>query len=241
MRYFFTLILAILCFSSFCQSNWIIDNKTGCKIQDIFQRKFEKYSWSGGCIDSIANGQGTLIWRFLGFTRDKYIGNLKNGIPTGQGKFIYSKNLIYSGEFKNGKLNGPGIKISGKHRYEGEFIDDELNGLGKLFRDNRLEYEGQFTNSVENGAGKMYSSDGSIFQGILENGYYKKGKLTDVNGDILDGEWDDFELINGTYKYHDGRLYEGQMKDWRPNGLGKMIYSDGTIENGIWKKGKLIK
>jgi hypothetical protein len=241
MRYVILIILTFYSCLLFSQAIWIIDKKTGCMVQNTFSRKYWTISWSGDCADSIANGKGTLSWKLFGIIRDKYIGDIIDGLPNGQGKYIYSKELIYSGEFKNGKLNGKGTKISGVYRYEGQFMDDELNGFGKLYKNDRLIYEGQFLNTVENGYGKMYASDGSIFEGKLENGYYKEGKIISIDGFITEGEWNGFELINGIFQYTDGRVYEGQMKNWKPNGHGKMTFLDGRIETGIWKKGKLIK
>lgn len=167
-----------------------------------------------------------------------YKGNLENGIPTGQGEYHNDNESIYSGEFKNGKLNGKGIQIIGEYRYEGNFIDNELTGYGKLFTNGKLQYEGEFVNTVENGEGKFYEIDGSVFEGTFENGYYKKGILKSMHGYEADGIWKEFELISGTVKYEDGRVYSGELKNWKPNGKGKMVYPNGQVEEGLWKKGK---
>ena len=41
----------------------------------------------------------------------------------------------------------------------------------------------------------------------------------------------------GTYKYSDGRVYEGAFVDGMFHGQGKLIYPDGRIYEGEWKKG----
>ena len=38
----------------------------------------------------------------------KYIGNIKNGIKEGKGKFFYNNKDIYDGEFKNDVKEGKG-------------------------------------------------------------------------------------------------------------------------------------
>ena len=39
-------------------------------------------------------------------------------------------------------------------------------------------------------------------------------------------------------QYPDGRVYEGQVKNKQPNGVGTMRYPDGTIYTGDWVDGK---
>ena len=47
---------------------------------------------------------------------------------------------------------------------------------------------------------------------------------------------------HGTETYADGGTkYVGEWKDGKWHGQGTMIWADGTIDNGIWKRGKLIK
>ena len=41
--------------------------------------------------------------------------------------------------------------------------------------------------------------------------------------------------------FPDGEKYVGQWKDGERNGRGSLAFTDGKIEKGIWKNGKLVK
>ena len=73
---------------------------------------------------------------------------------------------------KNYKRNGEGIEYyeDGSIKYEGEFLDDEYNGKGKLYYSNGDYYEGQFKHGEKFGNGYEYYKNGKIKnEKILEN------------------------------------------------------------------------
>ena len=53
----------------------------------------------------------------------------------------------------------------------------------------------------------------------------------------------DGNCINGygTYYYEDGDKYVGEWKKGLQHGKGTLTYVSGKIEEGIWKRGKLVK
>ena len=68
------------------------------------------------------------------------------------------------------KYNNNGIL-----EYEGEYLNGESNGKGKLYYNNdKLNFEGEFLNGEKNGQGKEYNMEGKI---IYEGKY--------LNGNIL--------------------------------------------------------
>lgn len=79
----------------------------------------------------------------------KYSGMFKDGEFHGKGTFYYLFfKKSYSGEWYEGKRSGKGIsysKDSGQVIYEGEWKDDLMHGVGRLYDDNgNLIYEGSF-------------------------------------------------------------------------------------------------
>eukprot|EP00984_Skeletonema_dohrnii_P000426 scaffold144_cov94-Skeletonema_dohrnii-CCMP3373.AAC.9 len=44
---------------------------------------------------------------------------------------------------------------------------------------------------------------------------------------------------NGTITYDNGDVYEGEFESNKPHGVGKMMYKDGRVQEGIWKDGKI--
>ncbi len=54
-----------------------------------------------------------------------------------------------------------------------------------------------------------------------------------IKGDCKNGQ--------GTYRKSNGAKYVGEFKDGKRHGEGTTRYSDGRIDNGIWKKDRLVK
>jgi hypothetical protein len=100
-----------------------------------------KPSGSGNC-------WGTYFFPFgHGFKGNRYVGELKSGIPDGKGSLFFSntyqvKGDRYVGEFKQGSLSGQGAYYFGAsnqfrgEKYVGEFKDNQFNGRGIRYRAN---------------------------------------------------------------------------------------------------------
>lgn len=90
------------------EPDWITATNQPCKIWNPQPQPNESVTWSGGCKDGYASGQGVLKWT-------------ENGKP----------DVEYEGGYQNGKRNGHGTMITpdGK-RVEGVWIDDKLLGNG---------------------------------------------------------------------------------------------------------------
>jgi len=92
----------------------------------------------------------------------KYVGDIENGEPIGQGTFTWSDGEKYVGEWKNGKYNGQGtFTYPNGDKYVGEFKDGEYHGQGTLTLLNGDKYEGKFKDG-EKWNGTQYDKDGNI-------------------------------------------------------------------------------
>jgi len=49
------------------------------------------------------------------------------------------------------------------------------------------------------------------------------------------------EINKGRLSFTDGRLYEGEIENGKPNGKGKLTYADGTVEEGRFENNKFIE
>ena len=145
---------------------------------------------------------------------DKYVGEWKDGVRSGQGTMNYADGDKYEGEWANNKRNGQGTYYyTDGDRYEGEWKDGKRNGYGTYYYDNGDKYEGEWVNNKKNGQGIMNSADGYKYEGG-----WKDGKM---NG-------------QGTFYNTDGGKFVGEFKDGEPNGQGTLYYADGTTESGHW-------
>ena len=94
----------------------------------------------------------------------KYEGEIKNGLPNGQGTFTFPNSTqIYVGTFKDGLREGKGTYT--------------WSDGGK--------YEGEYRNNRRNGKGKRTTPDGSIGEGEFHDGDLWNGTIMDKDGDII--------------------------------------------------------
>lgn len=113
--------------------------------------------------------------------------------------WIYGTN--YFGEISiNYKATGIGIYNTHFYKYQGEFLENFMNGFGVL-------------NSIVNSQ-FMYIGE---WKNDLPHGY---GQISYLNGDYFEGEFlygKKFGL--GIYKFNNGEFYEGEFKDNEFHGL----------------------
>ena len=79
-------------------------------------------------------------------------------------KYIWDDNKYYIGEFRNNLPNGKGIKYysNGNILYEGNFINGKFEGNGKYYYDNGYYFIGEYKNGLRNGKGIIYYKNGNI-------------------------------------------------------------------------------
>ena len=129
------------------------------------------------------------------------------------GKYIYDDGKYYIGQFRNNIPNGKGIKYykNGNILYDGDFIEGKFKGNGKYIYENGEYYIGQFINGLRHGKGTIYDSNGNIkYEGdfinnkaeinkneILDNGTYYIGQ---IKNKLRNGKGIEY-YSNGNIKY----------------------------------------
>jgi hypothetical protein len=129
----------------------VADAKSGCKVFNPHPTGGETVNWSGGCVDGLAQGSGTLQW-----LRDGRIMETDEG------------------EWNRGRQMGQGTQdwISG--RYQGALVDGEPHGQGVMTLQS-ARYEGAFRNGKPNGEGTVTNLEG-VFKGSWKDGCLADGK-----------------------------------------------------------------
>ena len=172
-------------------------------------------------------GKNIKLYKLKGFL--KYEGDISNFSYNGKGKLFTGENIpIFDGTFKNGiKISGITYQNSVK-KYEGEYINDKLNGYGKIYEkyyDNNelyLYYEGNF-------------KDDNIFgEGIK---YYKNGLIK------IEGNFQNINSYKGTYYNPEGVIiFKGEVSNEIPfysnnlilyNDMGKIVYNPKLYQQKI--------
>lgn len=152
-----------------------------------------------------------------------YMGTFMNNKPDGYGVLTKKGKLEYTGEFKNGVFDGKGVLKNftmGGTTYEGDFKNGLKEGTGVLYKEwNREEYHGKFAKDQFNGEGVLIHKD--TMARII-------GKF--VNDSIV---------TPCTIHFEDGRVYNGDIHNRRPEAFGTMHFPNGDVYQGSWRSGEM--
>lgn len=180
-----------------------------------------------------------------------YTGEFKDGSFV-HGKFADAYDDVYEGQFDAGGgvpvQSGKGkIKFDSGCVYEGEFKNGEKAGYGTFSFTNGLVYSGQFENGFPNGNGKLTTSGNAVYTGEFEVGSLPHGTLELEEG-IYEGQFEPgYAFVkgpsmsgHGKMQYKDGDVYEGQFKNGKIWGHGKLTYQTcGEIDEGYFENSAL--
>jgi hypothetical protein len=168
-----------------------LKSKPETPVMDCYVAEPKLYGhYKGICQNGKAHGQGKAIGK------DVYQGQFVNGLPHGQGVYMWGDGKCFTGQFKQGvpqiphvgcevaeprlrgtytgecrggKANSRG-KAVGIDTYQGEFLDGVLNGQGTYVWPNGDRYIGQFKRGEAHGRGVMRYVDGEEETGLWQNG-----------------------------------------------------------------------
>ncbi len=247
-----------------------IKNQSNCLVWNPAPGPNEKVSWTGPCVNGTAEGEGEMAWTSLKdgqWTKgSRYVGMMKAGRQHGRGKSIYSNGDTREANFLNGDINGDviylwtngdsylgewkgsephgyGVHISAssRRRYEGEWVNGNFYGHGRMFWKDGDTYEGAWVDDKLEGRGKFIEKGDSTFIGHYRNnkrnGY---GVSLKLDGSTYKGAWKDNKRhgrgirMDGKTKTHVGTFYKGYL-----HGEGEQNYGKGGSEKGVFEWGKL--
>ena len=173
-----------------------------------------------------------------------YIGELgKNQKPMGFG-VLYTEGKKYEGNFSNGKLIGLGRYINEKGTcFEGIFENNNLVSKAKIIKTNeknmKVTYFGEVIDFKKNGKGEETCEEYKYigeFLGDLRHGH---GRLEFLeNGDVYEGEFKRGEITGkGLYKWANKQQYEGDFVNGIKHGKGFYKWPDGIEYEGDYNNG----
>ena len=92
--------------------------KPDCRVMDL-EKDTEgvEVRWDGACKDGYADGEGKLEFILEQKTLRRYTGQVRAGAPNGTGYMARHDGSIMEGAFKDGKLEGNGVRLNwfGRH------------------------------------------------------------------------------------------------------------------------------
>lgn len=182
-----------------------------------------------------------------------YVGELKNGVPHGQGTLRYKTGSEYKGAWKNGNRHGQMTSTYKNFKkigiWENNFKynvscykDGELSGKyieGKYYKKSELSH-----NILNRGDQKTITyPDGSKYVGEIKNGKrHGKGNYLFASGDRYVGEWYNNNITGkGIFLFRYGDKYEGEFLKGKFHGDGGYTDQNGDNRGGTWKNHILYK
>jgi hypothetical protein len=160
----------------------------------------------------------------------------------GKGTKIFSTGHKYTGEFKNGKLDGEGYMTLPLGRtLKGRFRDNSVFE-GTFTYPNGQVYIGQWEFLERNGRGTMKYADGRVYIGEFKSGLrHGKGTMTWPSGRRYEGDFVHGKRTGkGTMVYPDGRIYKGDFQNGEHTGRGVMTLPNGERLEGQFVDGEYV-
>ena len=204
------------------------------------------YLHRGRFLSGMANGKG----------KRTYYSHLQ--IQVIEGYFDENSNTIQAteAEYLNGDIyKGPlvDLKRSGEQgilefsgcemykKYVGGFVDDKMEGRGKIYFSNNKQYEGEFREGRIEGRGVMEDTMSLVeLSGRFENGKIVEGKAIEKKtGIMFEGTFFDGQMYDGPncrLIFKNGDKYSGQFYRGKRTGEGKLEFVDGRVYEGTFKE-----
>ena len=147
---------------------------------DLYEGDFKRGEMTGRGVLQLVDGS-------------RYEGEFLNGLCSGAGLFNYENGDSYNGEFKNDSYEGKGVYLSKTSAYDGDFergfrhgqgsfkalefsyvgqyLDDQMCGMGIYTFANGDEYRGEFKDSKFHGNG-VFKTKSKLVEGMFEQGRF---------------------------------------------------------------------
>lgn len=100
-------------------------------------------------------------------------------------------------------------------------------------------YTGEWKGGEPNGQGTFTTEKSSVIEGVWADGLNGTGTVTSADGEVYEGEIRDGKPNGtGSFTSADGDVYEGEWKDGRVNGTATCTCANGDVYEGEWKDSK---
>ena len=188
--------------------------------------------WKGEFVDGKLDGEMA------------YCSTSENDTTRYEGLYAYGS-MYGQGEISRKVVHKDGMRESFK--YIGNIIKSRAYGEGAFeivmsnFPDNKfninrfgVKLRSQYTEGKDTVIVKV---EGTFYDNELV-----EGKVYVSNGNFMMGRFKDGVLVEGRMikKYSDGSSYDGECREGKYNGYGKIVYPDGTSYEGMFKDGSPV-
>ncbi|RYE13135.1 MAG: hypothetical protein EOP51_30290, partial [Sphingobacteriales bacterium] len=194
-----------------------------------------------------------------------YTGDVKNGMPDGEGSIVYENGISHKGSYSEGQFNGRGTMDYGSGSvFTGMFVNGiPTKGLQR-FPDG-MTYDGNFLNGEFHGLGELKWGGKYLYNGDFKHGNFEGEGVLEVGKITFAGDFRNNKAYYGTIRWPSGDMFTGYVQTgivnivpkvgaqqdaaytysgWfdvngKRSGYGYHVDKDGTKTEGQWLDGKL--
>lgn len=199
--------------NNYCNNNILEYNEFKKKIKnfELFPslNDLKHYFYVGNFKNGLYNGFGFENVNFeingkLNNKQHSYFGLFTNGLKSIYGKYYWKDiDLLYTGQFNNGFINGLGkLNFSDGRKYVGNIKNGIISGSGIFYINESEYYKGNFINFKKNGIGEMIIIENSDcdnkditnaeIDDVSQLKTFEKCKMNKIK---IKGHWNDGRMI----------------------------------------------
>lgn len=153
----------------------------------------------------------------------------------GYGVNVWKSGTVYQGEWLDDRMNGQGcFWYYNGDVYVGQVQGNKACGFGVYITNNGSRYEGMWLDDLQEGEGQELWPDGSKYIGSYKRGeQHGFGIWIWPDGSAYKGGWFERAMSGqGAYQWPDGLTYQGQWVQNQMHGQGRMEWPDGRVYVG---------
>lgn len=169
-----------------------------------------------------------------------YTGETNFGVFNGSGSFAFQSGALYEGEWLDYQLEGQGkLFVPLEGTYTGMFSNSMKDGQGTFVWKNGDSYSGDWKEDAINGEGVYTFSDGSTMEGRFQNNAFWQGayRVSNEMGEYVI-QYADGEMVSAKITFSDGTKYDGGFAEGKINGDGVIQYPNGDSYAGSYLQGE---
>ena len=196
----------------------------------------------GGISESLRSGSGSRSYLNSDLI---YVGEYVKNMKCGKGKLwaTNKKRWVFDGHWDRDMKNGYGEMWRETATYKGNWVDDRMDGIGRMDWVDGQKYEGSYAVDARNGEGSMVYVNGDKYTGTFKNGKpHGNGFYEWANGEIYEGSWYDGVMDgNGEINYQIPVSGKGSLRMGSLHELDFGLQTQKDWENNMMKSSQYIK
>jgi len=114
------------------EGDWLLDTQAGCRMWDWHPDPKDRAGWTGMCPGGKKDGRGVVQWTEHGQAIDRFEGTFRNGKREGFGRYVWTPEVSFEGQYANDVPNGFGTATLLGESFSGTWKNGCFDKDGKV-------------------------------------------------------------------------------------------------------------